>query len=96
MGFQDEVYTHQNEPPKHKRQSTNKLDELSVNSKTITDELRPDDQHILDSIQDIYFTDDPNFDASKLILQVISSLFSHGARIGAHKRHCTRFSVPSA
>lgn len=71
MGFHDEVYFHENTSNTTVKKRASQTDEiLSINSKTVNDELRPDDQLILDSIQQIYFNQDSSFDASKFILQV--------------------------
>ncbi|XP_044741720.1 syndetin [Chrysoperla carnea] len=74
MGFHDEVYFHENTTNTTVKKRASQIDEiLSINSKTVNDELRPDDQLILDSIQQIYFNQDSSFDASKFILQKLPS-----------------------
>lgn len=43
---------------------------VSVNSKSIAAEDQPDDQAVLDSIKDVYFQNDEEFDARRYELDV--------------------------
>lgn len=58
MGFSDANY--------HFPQAEN----LSINSKTVSESDRPADQDILESIQAAYFSINPNFDICRFELEV--------------------------
>lgn len=68
MGFSDANY--------HFPQAEN----LSINSKTVSESDRPADQDILESIQAAYFSINEDFDICRFELEVCNNLFAYSGR----------------